>query len=631
VNTNTILLLPVNELQGITFEIGNYQRGYKWGKKEILELLNDIYEYKADSGLYCLQPLILKPTAIDTKKIQIDAETIEVFAKNEVIDGQQRTTTLFLLLAYLESINAIDSSWKYEIDFSTRTRSGVFLKTKLHELFTFNIDTIQDSDVTERDYSDLIIVNELWSTFIMKHKDYDTVDVYHFFVVSLFIRKWCEIMLINKDSMDDFVKKLLNDVKVIWYSLDSAMHNERVIEVFLNNNKGKIKLTSSELIKALFILDIKRKEVQELADLKVNQFALEWDAIEKSLQEDSFWYFIQPNEDLYIEGTRIDYLFDLHLKKDKTQDDLFAYRVYEKNYNQNTEQSRSFIDEWEKIVQLHNKIVDWFKDPELYHYIGYLTNAHIKNLNHIIEKLKGKNKTDSKIKLKTMIIEAFKKEAKDDNKNVYKIYKLENLHFEKHKAETQKVLLLHNVLYYINNISENKFPFELYVNMKWSIEHIIPQNPKEITDFELYKNWFGEQVKFQYEGKELEKVDVLDQLETKKSFEDLKVDKLLSERIDELVRLFANRTHQINNLLLLDKYTNSALQNDLFEEKRKKILRFDRNGKTDSEVPVFVPVETLNAFNKTFNEKLSYTHWTNNDGEVYKKRIEERLKEFLPN
>lgn len=66
-NTNTILLLPVNELQGITFEIGNYQRGYKWGKKEILELLNDIYEYKADSGLYCLQPLILKPTAIDTK------------------------------------------------------------------------------------------------------------------------------------------------------------------------------------------------------------------------------------------------------------------------------------------------------------------------------------------------------------------------------------------------------------------------------------------------------------------------------------------------------------------------------------------------------------------------------------
>lgn len=627
---NTILLFPIKKLRDITFEIGNYQRGYKWGKKEILELLNDINEYKEDSGLYCLQPIILKPTATERQKIQIDTETIEIFAKNEVIDGQQRTTTLFLLLSYLEFINAIDSSWKYDIDFSTRTRSGVFLKTKLHELFTFNIDALQDSDVTERDYSNLKTVNGLWSAFIMKHKDYDTVDVYHFFVVCLFIRKWCEIMLINKGSAEDFVKKLLNDVKVIWYSLDSAMNNDRVIDVFLNNNKGKIKLTSSELIKALFILDIKRKEVQELADFKVSQFALEWDAIEKSLQEDSFWYFIQPNEDLYTEGTRIDYLFDLHLNK-KAEDDLFAYRFYEKNYNQSTGKLPSFADEWEKIVQLHNKIVDWFKDPELYHYIGYLTNAHIKNLGQIIEKLKGKGKKDSKTELKTMIIEAFKKEATDDNKKVYKIYNLENLHFEKHKAETQKVLLLHNVLYYINNISENKFPFELYVNMKWSIEHIIPQNPKEITDFELYKNWFGEQVKFQYEGKELENVDILDQLKSKKSFEDLKTDELLVGRIDELVKLFANRTHQINNLLLLDRYTNSALQNDLFEEKRKKILRFDRNGQTDSGVPVFIPVETLNAFNKTLNEKFSYTHWTNEDGEAYKKGIEERLNEFLPN
>ncbi|MCD9854516.1 DUF262 domain-containing protein [Epilithonimonas sp. JDS] len=612
----------------MTFEIGNYQRGYKWGKKEILELLNDINDYKSDSGLYCLQPLILKPTTHEPKKMQIDGETLEIFPKNEVIDGQQRTTTLFLLLSYLEFINVIDSSWKYEIDFSTRTRSGAFLKTKLPELFTFNIDALQDSDVTERDYSDLTRVNELWSAFITAHKEYDTVDVYHFFVVSLFVRKWCEVVLTDKA---DFKNKLLENVKVIWYSLDSAMNNDKVIEVFLNNNKGKIKLTSSELIKALFILDIKRKEVQELADLKISQFALEWDAIEKSLQQNSFWYFIQPNENLYKEGTRIDYLFDLHLNKHKKQDDLFAYRFYEKNYNQNTEQLSSFADEWEKIVQLHNKIVDWFKNPELYHYIGYLTNAHIKNLYEIIKELKNKNKDDSKIQLKTLIVEAFKKEAEDDNKKVYQIYKLENLHFEKHKPETQRVLLLHNVLYYINNISENKFPFELYVNMKWSIEHIIPQNPKEITDFELYKNWFEEQMKFQYEGDGVEEIEVVNALKSKTSFEELKADADLSEKINELITSFANRTHQINNLLLLDRNTNSALQNDPFELKRKKILRFDRNGQTDSGIRVFIPVETLNAFNKTFNDHISYTHWTNKDGEAYKEGIEERLKEFLPN
>ncbi|MFP3592965.1 DUF262 domain-containing protein [Chryseobacterium sp. SIMBA_038] len=630
-NKNTILLLPISQLSGKTFEIGNYQRGYKWGKKEILELLNDINDYKTESGLYCLQPLILKPTSTETKELQVDGEIVEVVISNEVIDGQQRTTTLFLLLSYLDSIGAVDSTWKYEIDFSTRTRSGAFLKTKLPELFNFNIEALQDLDVTERDYSDMNRVNELWSVFIEEHKDHDTVDVYHFFVVSLFIRKWCEIILTDKKSVNNFVNKLLNHVKVIWYSLDSAMNNDKVIEVFLNNNKGKIKLTSSELIKALFILDIKRKEVQELADLKVNQFALEWDAIEKSLQDDRFWYFIQPNESLYIEGTRIDYLFDLHLNKEKMQDDLYAYRYYEKNYNQNTEQSSSFADEWERVTQLYNKIVDWFKNPELYHYIGYLTNSHIKNLDEIIREVKGKNKNDTKSILKSWIIKTFEKEAKDDNKNSYKIYKLENLHFEKHKVETQRVLLLHNVLYYINNISENKFPFELYVRMKWSIEHIIPQSPKEITDFGLYKNWFEEQVNFQYEGRERQEVNVVNDLKNKKSFEDLKEDETLNEKINMLIELFSKRTHQLNNLLLLDIHTNSALQNDLFEEKRKKILRFDRNGQTDSEIPVFIPIETLNAFNKTFNDHLSFTHWTNKDGETYKKRIEERLKEFLPN
>ncbi|MFP3633141.1 hypothetical protein SB776_41760, partial [Burkholderia sp. SIMBA_045] len=76
-----------------------------------------------------------------------DGEIVEVVISNEVIDGQQRTTTLFLLLSYLDSIGAVDSTWKYEIDFSTRTRSGAFLKTKLPELFNFNIEALQDLDV----------------------------------------------------------------------------------------------------------------------------------------------------------------------------------------------------------------------------------------------------------------------------------------------------------------------------------------------------------------------------------------------------------------------------------------------------------------------------------------------------
>ncbi|HEX8016608.1 MAG TPA: hypothetical protein VF465_15370, partial [Flavobacterium sp.] len=57
---NTLILLPVKDLSAKTFVIGGYQRGYKWGKKEILELMNDIHNYNPSKGLYCLQPLILR-------------------------------------------------------------------------------------------------------------------------------------------------------------------------------------------------------------------------------------------------------------------------------------------------------------------------------------------------------------------------------------------------------------------------------------------------------------------------------------------------------------------------------------------------------------------------------------------
>jgi uncharacterized protein with ParB-like and HNH nuclease domain len=40
---------PVNELLGMNFFIPRYQRGYRWGKQEITELLADILQYYNDS------------------------------------------------------------------------------------------------------------------------------------------------------------------------------------------------------------------------------------------------------------------------------------------------------------------------------------------------------------------------------------------------------------------------------------------------------------------------------------------------------------------------------------------------------------------------------------------------------
>lgn len=82
-NANKPELFTVNTVFQGNYVIPIYQRNYAWGKTEIEQLLDDI----ADSdGAYCIGSLVVDKTAADTFT---------------VIDGQQRLTTLYLLLIYL--------------------------------------------------------------------------------------------------------------------------------------------------------------------------------------------------------------------------------------------------------------------------------------------------------------------------------------------------------------------------------------------------------------------------------------------------------------------------------------------------------------------------------------------------
>jgi hypothetical protein len=167
----------------------------------------------------------------------------------------------------------------------------------------------------------------------------------------------------------------------------------------------------------------------------------------------------------------------------------------------------------------------------------------------------------------------------------------------------------------------------LFVKEKWSIEHIIPQNPKDISDVEMYKQWYIDLLSYN-DNNAYDKV--IEQLQKFQSIEDIIKDKEFKAILDKIVIEFEDTTHKIDNLLLLDRNTNSSLGNQLFKDKRLKILRFDKNGKNDKCEPIFIPIETLNAFNKTFSEKINIENWLKEDGENYKNSISERLAYFLP-
>ena len=106
----------VCEITG-NFKIEAYQRGYRWGKEEVEYLLEDIYEIPLGQK-YCLQPVVVK----------------NVNTVYELIDGQQRMTTLYLIMKYLHTYIDI----KYSIEYATRKSENGHIGSK--ELLE-NIDT----------------------------------------------------------------------------------------------------------------------------------------------------------------------------------------------------------------------------------------------------------------------------------------------------------------------------------------------------------------------------------------------------------------------------------------------------------------------------------------------------------
>ena len=252
---NVVCLLPINELQGQKFFIPKYQRGYRWEKRQVEELLDDLCEFFEDeesiSLFYCLQPVV----------VCRDNEA----KRFEVVDGQQRLTTLYILLQVLGVIDF------YEIDYETRTGSRNFL---------LNInDKYVDSDEV-RSNPDYYYMAQAWKTIDgwMNNRD----------------AKWRQA----------FTKNVLNRVRVIWYRTDG----EDAIAVFTRLNIGKIKLTGAELIKALLLSgEHAEADIEAEAERECREISIKWDEIEHRLQDDAFWMFVNDG-DAYP-NTRIDFLF----------------------------------------------------------------------------------------------------------------------------------------------------------------------------------------------------------------------------------------------------------------------------------------------------------------------------------
>ena len=549
-------------------------------------MLKDLWEFKTnppkqDDGkekpFYCLQPVVIKPTENDNW---------------EVIDGQQRLTTILIILNYFNQTEFKTPKQVFDIKFETRTDSKEFL------------DNINNEALASKN-----------------------IDYFHINNAYKVISNWFdEKEKTNSAAKNEFYPVLVNDTKIIWYEVNDGSDT---IDIFTRINMGKIPLTNAELIKALFLKNTNFKKVSpDKIRLKQLQIASEWDKIEYTLQENSFWYFISNNSRNF--ATRIEYIFDLMKGKKKEDEEYFTfYKFYEDfEKSKDTNENPDIDAIWLKIKKYFLTFEEWYKDRELYHLIGFLLTVNT-DIIYLLEKSENKTKTE----FKAFLIEEIKTKVQ---------FQIEELDFYKSKAKARikTILLLFNIQTIVLNENSNiRFPFDSYKTENWDIEHIRSQTDKKITG-NARKDWSKDILEYFTGNKYVENqkvdLDVLEDEEKKLCASLLKIitsEKIIDDDFDKLYSTIIEKfkedkepekINSISNLALLDASTNRSYGNAVFPVKRKIIIENDMQG-------TFVPICTKNVFLKSYSKKLGeIMYWKNEDANDYLKAIKQTLSIYLP-
>uniref|UniRef100_UPI0040253B8D DUF262 domain-containing protein n=1 Tax=Segatella hominis TaxID=2518605 RepID=UPI0040253B8D len=566
----------ISEITG-KFTIEAYQRGYRWGKDEVEYLLEDISEIP-DGQKYCLQPVVVK----------------NVNDTYELIDGQQRLTTLYLIMKYLNAYVDI----KFSIEYATRKSENGHIGSK--EL----LETIDKIDLS-------LPSNNIDELFIKKSYG--------------IVKTWFNG---EKSKMMSFANKLQNYVTIIWYEVDD---DEDSVNIFTRLNIGKINLTNAELVKALFLSRGKKDSEGRYAgnpygieEKKQHEIALGWDLMEKDLHNEKFWTFI-TNEKSDHYPIRMELLFDMIEMKPSDESNFYTFnRFYERFKN-----SDNRYETWELIERYMQQLKEWYHSFDLFHHIGFLvaTGTSVKSLLDIAMSTDNPiKKSDFKLRVLDMIREkmVFTVGDKDFGEEI----DYAELNYEDHSKFIQYVLLLFNIETIRQKGDENvRFPFYRYKNEgTWSLEHIHAQNSESLKTNQEWKEWL------EIHKKSLEGLEVYS--DDKKQIEEV-IDKMntVITHINEkgykgsirnefnavapaVINILSDgddksQMHTLSNMALLTVGENAALNNSTFDVKRMKIIAMDKAGE-------YIPVCTRNVFMKYYSSSDTKLHfWSEEDRKGY--------------
>lgn len=633
---NSLDLIPIKSLlsekeeERFRFYVPAYQRGYRWNATHVEQLVDDLLEFirlhtENDTAFYCLQPLVVKSCEIENERGLL-----------EVIDGQQRLTTIIILLQVLAQL-------QYEKDHAGEEGAEPFEDLR-PDRFDIKYETRPSSSDWLKKLPSVIRSSENYDRFESQSCDYSHfAEVYRTAYDKLKNVEW-----------QNFQNVLTDRTYFIWYYPQDTDGTNA--DIFDRLNAGKITLNNAELIKALMLQRSNTADDSDGAALR--SIALEWDHMERRLNDAEFWGFIYSSRHPFAYDTHIEYLFDLLAeKREENRDDLtFTFSRYLGSYRTMMKESGGdkhmrihwVGTEWKKINELFDTLNEWFSDRPLYHRIGFILEYCRDEYGH--------NYTPLTLSSELCPLNRDKRIERLDgiiNRNVCNI-KSESL-FYKHK-ELSEILFLYNILLEDRRFNKTaRFSFADYKNVRkesgWDQEHIasrIDYTVKERDRIMLGKDLIqlisGKTVEEKKDDKKAvhyflpNQNEVLDDLmpqerELCESWLGI-LNSAAGEQDDERLNSVYDKTlahYQGNepvfgkirtggslkdakdfiwNFVLLNSRTNRSYGNHIYPVKRKRILA--------DEFAVYTPVGTRNVFEKAYSKRITQmTSWTPDDAKAY--------------
>lgn len=525
------------------YRIPSYQRPYVWEKDQVFDLLDDITNaYARDKeSEYFLGSLVLQ------EKENRDYQDFDI------LDGQQRLTTLFLITAVIRDLTKNE-------DRKRTCQESIFRKGNKDDNIPERLRIIFDIRDEVKDFVDTYVKHD-GATLSEKIKDIaedkkQNQSVYNMANAILYIQQYFN----RNNNIDDFFPFLRTKVLLISVStknLDDAFNLFTVL-----NNRG-MKLRSADILKSDNLSLIEDK-------VEVSKYAKHWEHIESYFGEDFDGFLSHLQSILTKEKARLNLL------------DEFEKNVFKAN---KLNKGKDFFDFVKKYKEHYEFLFDSNQNLELKNLIklmqvGFVSDLWIAPLLRYYDKFGKENLFDFVKKLNNKFASDWIANLTPNNR----IYNMNEVISQIENLENSNDLLGHNclkidekaILEFIQSDIYGKRPAryiillvnyldhsqetEFVIPNTISVEHILPQNPTNDSQW-------------------------------RKDFNDENL---------------AEWTDKIGNLIIISRRKNSSQGNKDFIEKKKKYfagkVELGRSAKIMSDYQSWTPTELQDNHKKVIQK-----------------------------